>query len=212
MARTFSVNRRRVNVIDLFINNRPGVAAYQFKYAPNFDAPFSIFETVPYYGKKSISVISGALDSEQFKNKTRFTFAPSDYALNDLDPMYIRVATVSTSGVVGADEGIQMVMPFSSQTMRPIVLKGNAPSGASLSDSLEINLPMQVTNMNIQNNGAADLYVAFEPTGAEFLVKPAVPTGLNVIMNYPSYSQIFVRGSGAITEFNAILTLRNSSP
>lgn len=210
MARTFSVYRRRQNLVDLFINRRANVASYQFKVATNFDIGFSLFDTIPVRGKKSATVLDSGLVGEQFATKTRFLFNPNDYSIDDSKPFYTRVTPVFTDGSLGTEEGIQFVLPYNTQPNRPIIVRGTAPNQASLSTSLEINLPNQVNNMSIQVNGTANLYVAFEPTGAEYKIFPVSPLGMDLVMNLPSFSQLFVRGDAATTEFNAILTLRNN--
>jgi hypothetical protein len=115
-----------------------------------------------------------------------------------------------TTGAVNILEPPQLILPFSSQPNRPVVLSGTAPSAVSLATSLEIQLPMQVNNIQVQNTGGANLYVAFEPTGPEFVVYPLASAFTNLYETYPAASQIFVRGSGGTTTFNMISALRNN--
>lgn len=207
MAKTISVYRRRTDLVDLWVAQRDGVRAFTFKAATNFDAGAVAFQTVPRDGFRSPNAFDAG-PSEGFRGRTRFTFKPSDYGLDDTKPLWLKIAPVATDGTVGADEAFHMVLPYSSQSRRPVVLNGNAPNGATVADSLEINLPQQCQNLELQNNGAQDLHVAFERGGAEYVVKPYT-AGLNLTTVYPCFSQLFVRGSGAVVAFAAVMSLRD---
>jgi len=224
MARYLSIYRRRTNLVDLNLQARVGAASYQFQAASNFDAAFNTFQVVPATGFRSVSTPDTGFDGEQFRGPqgaaspvgfTRFKFAPSDYtvavpAVNDALPFYVRIIQTDVSGVVHPAESMELILPYNPEPNRPVILSGNAPNAASLAGSLEIQLPMQVLNSQFQNNGANDLFVAFEPTGAEFRVPPLSTLQTNLVTTYPSITQLFVRGAGGVTAFNFIGALRNN--
>lgn len=207
MARTLSVYRRRPGLVDLTIASRPGVRAFIFKHAPNFDVGAVPFQQVPITGYRSPSAPIGP--AEGFRGLTRFAFNPSDYGIDDAKPIWLRVSAVNVDGSVGPDEALHLVMPFPPHGRRAIVLNGLAPSGADVSESLELNLPFQCQGLEIQNNGSQNLHVAFEPGGPEFLVFPLSTGYTNLAVNYPAFHQIFVRGDGGPVNFSAVTSARD---
>jgi hypothetical protein len=218
MARSISIYRRRPNLVDLFVRQRPDIGSFQFKAGTNFDdAAPALFETVPSRGMKSISVPddTGLVDS-QFKGMTRFRFNPADYtvavpAVNDSKNMFIKIAPVTTAGVVGPDEAYHMILPFAPVgPQRSIVIHGVAPNVAALANSLELQLPMLCNNFEFQVDTGNNLCVAFDPAGAEWIVYPVAGNFVNFAKVYPNISQIFVRGDAATSTFTAIFTERNN--
>ncbi len=229
MARYLSLYRRRTNLVDLNLQSGPGsliaaratAFAYQFQAAGNFDASYTTFQVVPASGGfKSVSVPDVGFDSEQFSQSrtpylTRFKFAPNDYttvvaAVNDSLPFWVRVVQVNTNGTTNAPEAGQLILPYSSAPNRPLILSGTAPSAVSIATSLELQLPMEVTNVQIQNNGGVPLYVATEPNGPEWIVQPLGSDETNLYTVYPAITQLFVRGSGGTCPFNVIGAIRNN--
>jgi hypothetical protein len=166
-------------------------------------------------------------DSEQFSQSrqpylTRFRFAPTDYmtggkvntvfstvGVSDSTPFWLRVQQVNLDGTTNTAESGMLILPYPIAPNRPILLSGSAPNAGALSGSLEIQLPCQVNNVQIQNNGGAILYVAFEPTGPEFQVPTLSSDFVNLVTTYPAVSQLFVRGNGASVPFNFIGSQRN---
>jgi hypothetical protein len=208
MAKTISVYRRRADLVDLWVAQRDNVRAFVFKYAANFDVGAAAFQTVPRDGFRSPGAFDAGV-SEAFRGRCRFTFKPADYGIDDTKPMWLRIAPVATDGSVGADEAFHLVLPYSSQPRRAVVVSGSAAAGADVSASTELNLPMQCQNLELQNNGAADLFVAFEKGGAEYQVEPLSTGFTNLSMVYPCFSQLFVRGSGGAVGFSAVMSLRD---
>jgi hypothetical protein len=208
-------------------------SSYSFYVGANFDtASPTLFQVVPASGgyaspTTSLPGYNIAFDGEQFSQSrtpylTRFKFAPSDYitgglvntafttaGVTDLTPFWLTVIQTNLDGTTNSRTAPHLILPYSSQPNRPILLSGTAPEGAALANSLEIQLPQQVNNIYIQNNGSNVLAVAFEPTGPEFLLNPFSEEGTNLPLVYPVSSQIFVRGSGGSTTFNLISSLKN---
>jgi hypothetical protein len=144
-----------------------------------------------------------------FRNKTRFIFNPVDYSFSDADYLWLKIQPIDNAGVVGTDEAIHLVLSYSSQPRRPVVLRGAAPSGATVANSLEINLPLQCQNVNIENDGSVDLFVAFDKGGPEFRVPPFSTTGPQFNTTFPAFSQVFVRGVAGTPTFSLVVSLRN---
>lgn len=210
MAKSLSVYRRRVGLVDLFLVSRTGAKSYLFKAATNFDAAAVAFQSVPQDGFRSPNAFDSG-PSEGFRGRTRFTFAPADYGLDDTKPIWIKIQQVNVDGTVSADEAFHLIPPYNPQGRKAVVLAGNAPNGASIAASLELQLPHQMQGLELQNNGSNDLYVAFEPGGPEFKVPPLTTGFTNLSVNYPTVSQLFVRGNGGAVAFAAVMSDRNEA-
>ncbi len=211
---------------------RANAVSYDFQVAQNFDGAYTTFQNVPVagYGSPTANLPGHniAFDGEQFSRQripylTRFKFAPSDYmvgglvnavftavGVSDLTPLWIRTVQNNADGTSNSPDSGMLILPYSSTPNRTIMLSGSAPNQGSLASSLEIQLPMQVNNIQIQNNGGAIIYVAFEPTGPEFTLNPLSGDFENLYETYPSSSQLFVRGDSASVPFNLISALRNN--
>ncbi len=120
------------------------------------------------------------------------------------------LTAATTTGAVNILEAPHLILPYSTQPNRSFILNGTAPNKADLAHSLEIQLPMQVNDLQVQNNGGVDIYVAFEPTGPEFTVTPLSSSFTNLKTIFQSTSQIFVRGNGSSSIFNVIAAARNN--
>lgn len=209
MARSFSVYRRRPGLMDITVRSRPGVSGFRFKAASNFDAAFSLFQFVPSAGLIKPSLDTGMSDS-QFRGLTRFLFNPSDYtgtvpAVDDTKPFWIRIAPVSLSGVVGPDEAIHLVLPFSSTPNRAYNIAGDV--GLT---SVELQLPLQSSNPIFEVPGSNSLFLAFDPNGYEFMVPNMGVDFSDYRAAFQTFSEIHVRGSAAPTKFYASFRLLSS--
>ena len=212
MPRSISVYRRRAGLIDMNWPSRVGVQSYILKSATNFDGVFTTFANVSANGFRSKSVVDYSFTSEQFRGKTRIMFNPTDFSLNDLQPIWIRIAQVAIGGAVGSDETIHLILPYQPPSNRIFILSGTAPSAATIAGSQELQLPQQCKNVVIQVNDAAnDLYVAFEPNGTEFRVPTLKSDFTNFQSVYSSISQLFIRGNGGTSLFNISAEIRDNS-
>lgn len=210
MAKSLSVYRRKAGLVDLFLVSRAGAKSYLFKASTNFDVAPVAFQSVPQDGFRSPNAFNSG-PAEGFRGRTRFTFAPSDYGLDDTKPLWLKIQQVNVDGSVGPDEAFHLVFPYNPQGRKAVVIAGSAPNAASLAASLELQLQHQMQSMELQNNGGQDLYVAFEPGGPEYRVPPLSTSFTNLSFNYPTVSQLFVRGSGAAVAFAAVMSDRNEA-
>ena len=215
MARNLSVNKRRVGLVDISFPERVGAKSYQFFAASNWDAASTAFQIVPAAGMRSLTAPDVSAVGSQFRGKTRFVFNPADYtlsvaAVDDTKPFYLTIQQTNWDGTVLPVEAQHLVLPYNPAPNRPLVLRGVAPSGASIANSLELQLPMQCRNFRVQNDGAVDAFIAFEPTGAEVRVPPLSTSFMDLVSVMPSMTQLFMRGSGGTTTISVLAEIHNN--
>lgn len=213
MPRQMSIVRRRPGNVDLTtpdIGGSPPIVEYRFRVSTNFDAAPTNIQDVPRRGLRSASAVDNGYNDSRFKGKVRFLFNPVDYAASgilDTSPFFIAMATRPLNGVFGSFSAQHMIVPYDPSSDPLIVLNGDAPNGATIANSLEIQLPRIVDELIIKNIDAANLHIAFNSGGPEYQINPSTVLELADI----SASQIFVRGEGAAVTFNVIGALQNSS-
>jgi len=211
MPRSLSLARRRTNLVDLSLQARAGVASYNFYSSTNFDIATVLFANVPSYGKISATAVNTSYGDGNYRNITRFLFNPTDYTIDDSKPFWVQIEQIAVDGTVGPLEALHLILPYSSQPNRAVILAGGAPAGATIANSLELQLPLQCNDIRVQVDGITDLMLGFEPGGTE----QRVPSLQNEFTTYEkildSISQIFVRGNGGATTFSASLALKNGS-
>jgi hypothetical protein len=192
------------------LGGSPPIVEYRFRVSTNFDAAPTVIQTVPRRGFRSPSAVDNGYNDARFKGKVRFLFNPIDYIASgivDTSPFFIAMATRPLNGVFGTFSSQHMIVPYDSSSDPLIVLNGDAPMAASITGSLEIQLPRIVDELIVKNVDAANLHLAFNSGGPEYQINPSTVLELADI----SASQIFVRGEGAAVTFNAIGALQNSS-
>lgn len=218
MPRSISVIRRTPGVIDLTVRRRPGIIGFRFSAAANFDsAVFTAFQVVPNYGYKSLTAPDLGGIGNQFRDLVRFLFNPSDYtatvaAVRDDVPFYIKIESQNLDGTFNPAEAMHMIMPAHWTANRPILLQGTVPAGLTQLNSIEIQLPMSCIDWEIQNDGAADIYMSFERgavAGPEYRLQPATSIFRSMEQYVTTVSQIFMRGAKGSTTVSAIFTARN---
>lgn len=218
MARSISIYRRKPNLVDLLVRRRIGKKGFRFSAASNFDSSFIAFATVPNYGVKSRNVkdVYSMTVGDQFRDQMRFLFDPSDYvttapALIDTSPFFLKIEAQNQDGTFDAAEAMHLVLPPSIEPRRIVNLRGTIPIGAAISNSLEIQLPSQCYDFQILNDGAANLFVAFHPSGGEYQVFQVSTTYTEYTSTLSAATQIFLRGSGGSTTVSLSFTLRNDA-
>jgi hypothetical protein len=222
MPRSISVTRRRPNLIDLNIRRRAGVIGFEFGVADNFDAAFAPFQLVPNTGMQILDTsnpprsVNVPVPGSQHRDLVRFVFDPDVYtatvpALVDNTPFFVRVRPQLADGTYGPYEAMHMVLPYNPSPHRAVHLYGVVAQAADLAHSLEIQLPMQCNDIEISNDGNANLWISFDGnTGAEFLISPVTAIFKSMEQFITSPYQMFVRGDAGATNLNAILTLKNN--
>jgi hypothetical protein len=86
-----------------------------------------------------------------------------------------------------------------------VIIRGDAPSGATIVNSMRLDFPVRMQNVTVRNNEAAggnELMLATAEGGAE---RPVAPQG-----EYQSFEgaqgSILVRGNGGDVDFTATMT------
>ncbi len=214
MARSYSLAKRTPTLVDVRVSQKATVQSYIFKASANFDGSFTNLQAVPIYGFKSPSVdLSGFDASNSSRNQTRFIFNPDDYTVgssfvSNSKTFWLKVAEI-IGGVEQTAGPAHMVLPFDGCVERIIAMSGSAPNGASIANSMEIQLPSQCVGTRIQNNSSNPLMIAFNLNGPEITISPLATHFEPLYSSAPIVHQIFVRGAGGTAAFDAVFTTRN---
>lgn len=221
MPRSISIVRRKPDLIDLTVRLRSGVDKFRFSVADNFDTALAAFQVVPQIGyvSRTAAINDIGYVGSPFRGYCRFLFAPSDYtvavpAMRDDKPIYLSIEEGYPDGTFGSPEALHMVMPAHWTANRGIILSGTVPVGANLTNSLEIQLPMQCFNWEFTNIGSNNIYVAFErgaTAGPEFVLGIATSNYSTESKFRTNISQVFLRADTNPTDITALLTARNES-
>lgn len=216
MPREFSLTRRRPKVIDLLVDvdptKSPPVAAWQFEAAVSFNGPFVAISTMGLGGMRSKTVKDYSY-SDSFRGKVRFVWNPEDFvaalpAIKDDMPIFLRVKTKDLgSGSFGSPGAVHVVTPYDPSAHPPIHLAGDAPTGGSLADALEIQLPKNCHQFIFENLGGVNLFLAISAAGPEYKLKP----GTILELFDTTSAVVFVRGEGGTTELRGVCTIQNAT-
>lgn len=207
-TREFTLVRRRKNLIDLITPKRAGVKGYRLEAATNFDGAYTTLMTADISsGYLDSNVNSAVLHSINNPNHIRIVFDPNTFtgtaSIVDTKHFWLRFVPVDFSGATGTASAGTLVITDSEHVGNTRVqIAGTAPSGASVANSLRLDLPFSAQDFYIKNEDAAggqDLYVAFMPDGPEQQVSPQ--------QTYKAFegpvATLLVRGSGGAATFSA---------
>jgi hypothetical protein len=212
MNRDFTVVRRRANLVDIVTPKRANVQGYRLKAATNFDLTFNTLVTGNIStGHLDSTVDTRTLTSLPSRDQVRLVFDPANYSggpwnLVDTDHIWLQFFPVDFAGVEGTGGNRVLIIPDDEERAAGrIIIRGVAPSGASVVNSLHLDLPYKMRNIYIRNNeasGGDELAVATRPGGAERLVAPQEEAeffegGVELLM---------VRGVGGTANFTASMT------
>ena len=75
---------------------------------------------------------------------------------------------------------------------------------------MEIQLPSRCYEWEIKVDSGANLEVAFDSGGPEFVVLPETSAGRAFENSITSISEIFLRGAGGASTISSIFTLQNN--
>jgi hypothetical protein len=216
MARSISIVKRATNVVDLCLVSRPNVVSYNIFAASGFDQTFTKFASVPAFtGLRSPTVACQGMVASQYRGRTRFLFNPNDYttvvpAVIDSSPFFVQIQQVNADGTTGPIEAMHLILPYSTVQNRVFVLHGNVPAGATIANSLEIQLPMVCCDFEFQDDGSTVIHVAFSPTDGEFVVNQLNFEFTNYRHVKSSSSQVFLRSDGAPSLISMSFALLNN--
>jgi len=214
MNRIFSVIRRRPGIVDVLTPRVNGVEGYRFKAATNFDAVFGTIFTSPKFGfMDTVGVDQRKIEAQPTRDQVRMVFNPATYALTDTQHFWLKLFHVDGAGVETAVSAPTLVLPDDTQFLHRgighILIRGSAPSGATVASSLQLDLPRLLTDWRILNEESArDAYVAFEPGGPEFRLKQNSTLPQYLTFTGQSAS-ILVRGDGGTATLSIQATVAN---
>ena len=122
----------------------------------------------------------------------------------DTKPFWMRLQPLVGGTPSGSPGAPTLVLPDSANHgLGIIIIQGLAPSGADVTESLQLDLPRLMNDFQLHNREAAtDLFVAMEFEGAEKRFAGGEPTPTNISYD-GTQSQLFVRGGGATADFSA---------
>lgn len=220
-GRLFSILRRKPGFIHfttpLLDSSSTGVVMYRLYTddSPDFPSPTEVV-TVTNLGLVDPAV-AGPQNPIQPGKTVQILMKPSNYGLPDSAFFWLKLVYVDSAG----DDIPSILVPAGpSPSAATLVLPpfvGNeqagfnatAPSETSLADSLQIDLPRQMSNFRIRNlSTTIPLYVAFQEGGPEIVV-PGQASSQESIGFEGLVSSIWVRGSGGTAAFSAQFTYAN---
>jgi hypothetical protein len=196
------IEKRRTNYIFMTIDDQPGNDFFTLKFSKTFDGVYGNDITIPQYvgGVSESSTIPDRYVGNGLNNKTCYFLNPVDIGVGftDLTSFWVTVTTVS-----GDNSGISLpylVLPYSQTGFHPVLIRLEAPSGASIVDSDLIQLPFRPESMSIHNNDlGTTLWVGFSPDGDEFSILPSSTIETST-MPFKGITDIYVRGEGSTAD------------
>lgn len=201
MNRTLTVNRRRKGIVDTYVPKVYGVVGYRLKAATNFDGVYNTILTSTNVGFVGPGVDQRVIESQPLGGKVRFVWNPTDYALDDNQHLWVKLYHVDAAAVETQVSAPTLIFPDDVQFLHRgaghLLLRGTAPSAASVAGSLQLDLPRLQTDWRILNeNTTTGAFVAFEEGGPEYYLPPnsTVPQFTSFSANSAS---VWIRGNGA---------------
>jgi hypothetical protein len=219
MKRVFSVLRRKSGFVDISVPlvQGLGVEGYRFKASTNWDvAPTTLF-TAGLYGYMDSELQATVVPTVDHRpDAMRVLFKPSKYTVSGNPLTDTGVFWLQLVYIVGnAEQNAASATPPSAITMISSVtlpynsmqaIQGTAPNQGTLANATQIDLGRQVENVTIENQGGADMFVAFDEGGPEFAVK----AGKDMHSFQGTVSSVWVRGSGSTVPFR--MSFVNANP
>jgi len=214
-GRLFSILRRKPGFIHfstpLLDSIATGVVRYRLK--TDTDPGGSFGTTVATVTNTGLvdPAVAGPQNPIQPGNNVQILMKPSNYGLPDSAFFWLKLVYVNAAGsemTNPAPSAATLVLP-------PFVgneqagFNATAPSQTSITDSLRIDLPRQMSNFRVRNlSTTIPLYVAFQEGGPEIVV-PGQASSQESIGFEGIVSSIWVRGSGGTAAFSAQFTYAN---
>lgn len=212
-TREFQVVQRRANLLDIVTPKRPDVQGYRLRAAPNFDGTFATILTA--------DISSGFLDPNvdrrvltplpAGRNHIRIVFDPQTFfgaaAIVDADHFWLTFTPVDFSGAPGTESAPGLILPADQYGASDrIIIRGNAPNAASSLGSLQLDLPLRMTDFAFENHeagGGNSVFVSTSRGGGE----QEVGAGLGTQQWFDgAVGTLFARGGGGIVNFSASFT------
>jgi hypothetical protein len=183
-----------------------GTREYRIAWATNFDASFTQIIAAspngyidPAVNQATLEVVNG--------NGVRIVFDPTNAAFAityPSSPFWLQFSRYDGNSVTYTSPPT-LLLPFEANHGIGLVsVRGTAPNGASVANSLQIDLPGLMSDIRIHNEGSNPLFVAPEANAAEV----QYPTGQvgTFVTAGSAQSSLLVRGGGGTTVFSAAMT------
>ncbi len=214
MNRTLTVSRRRAGIVDTYVPRVTGVVGYRLKAATNFDAAFSTIFTSTNVGFVGEGVDQRVLESQPVNGRVRMVWDPTDYGLDDNQPIWVKLYHVDAAAVETQVSACTLITPdetqFLSRGAGHLMLRGTAPSAADVGGSLQLDLPRLQTDWRVLNESTTrGAFVAFEPGGPENYL-PANSQTPQLISFKANSGSIWIRGDAGTVIMSIHTT--NSNP
>ncbi len=207
MKRTFSVIRRRPNLVDVLLPLIDGTQTYRLKWAANFDGVYSTIISASNVGFLDPAINPMVVGGQPTSGRqVRIVFDPATYSIPDTQPFWLQFWTVPFGGAEAQRSAGGMILPDSANHGTGIItIHGNAPNQAAVADSLQIDLPRMMEDISIHNeDGSNALFVATEEGGAEIKLSPSALPQFQSL--HGTHASIWVRGGGGVVAFSATFT------
>ena len=212
MSRQFSVIRRRPQLVDIVTPFVYGTTEYRLKWASNFDGSFTQIIASKATGYIDPAVNPAVIQPIFNQGQVRIVFDPTAAGWSITNPsgaIWLKLARYDGTSETYVSPPTLLLSDDTHHGVGTVIVSGNAPSGVSISNSLQLDLPFASEDIRIVNQGAHDLYVATEAGGAETLFPArtdASPTSLTSLNFRAAQPALLVRGSGGTTSFSAAFT------
>jgi len=211
MARTYSIIRRRVGIVDLLTPKLVGTQGYRLSAAVNFDGSFTDLMTAPISsGYLDPSINPVVLNAVNNINAIRIVFNPNTFTgaagIVDSAHFWLKFTPIDFAGTPGTASAAGLVVTDSEHYGNSrVVISGTAPQGAALANSQQLDLPFTTQDLYIKNEeatGGHNLYIAALAGGGEQQVAPQE----TLTIFHGPMDTLFVRGSGGTAAFSASFT------
>jgi hypothetical protein len=207
VSRQFSVIRRTPNLVDVLTPFVYGTVQYRLKWSATFDGTFTTLAAPTAVGYLDPTVNQTVLQVVPNHGRSvRIAIDPMNAAYSITNPnlpFWLKLARYDGSSETYVSPPTLLLPHDANHGVGVITIAGTAPSGASVANSTQIDLPCIVENLRFANEGGNPLFVAFEPGGAE----TKVVAGQDTFVGYRGTpSSILVRGAGGTTTFSATMT------
>lgn len=210
--RDFGVLRRRPGIVDILTPKQPGVVkGYRFQAATNFDGSFvTLFTADIGSGYLDGTINPVVLTSVNNQDAVRVVFNPNTFTgtagITDDQHFWLRMVPIDFAGSVGTAGSPGLIIPDDeTHATGRVIIRGSAPNGAAIANSLRLDFPCRMQDLHIRNNeasGGTTLFVATAVGGSE---RPIAPQEVSN-MYQGAAGCLFVRGGGAIVNFSADFT------
>lgn len=206
MSRQFSLLHRRPNTLDIVTPFVYGTMEYRIAWASNFDASFTQIIAASAIGYLDPAVPQATLEIVN-GNQVRIVFDPTNAAFSITSPnapFWLQLSRFDGTSVTYTSPPT-LVLPFEANKGVGIVtIHGTAPLGAAVANSLQIDLPGQMSDIRVNNEGSNPLFIA--PATGGYEVEFATGQTGSFLAFTGTHPSLLVRGGGGTTAFSASMT------